>query len=237
MKLFQTLARSLALFACLGMLLPSEVLAENPAARSAASRTLDVALHDGGLLVGQVVNTTGTSLQNVEVTIVGHGRALAKTRTDGLGRFAVKGLTSGNYYLATNGSLVAVRTWSQSIAPPAVAQGAMLVSGTTVRAQDGYGAASFNQGGYGQTYNTSLVNTDGAAAPAPVAEDAYVGDGSTCQDCYGGGHVGHGGHGRFFGGNHRLLGKGGLLSSPWVLGAGVAAAIAIPFALDDDDAS
>lgn len=53
-----------------------------------------------------------------------------------------------------------------------------------------------------------------------------------CSSCAGGGGGGLSG---LFGGG--LGGGGSMLASPLVIGAGVAAAIAIPLALDDDDAS
>lgn len=60
-----------------------------------------------------------------------------------------------------------------------------------------------------------------SAAPAPTCGPSCGG----CDSC-------GGAYGTMFGGHGN-----GLLSKPWLLGAGVAAAIAIPIALDDDDAS
>ena len=61
MKRNRLVSVSFALMACLGMLIPQAALAELPVAKPQADKTLDVSLHDEGLLVGQVVNPQGTA--------------------------------------------------------------------------------------------------------------------------------------------------------------------------------
>jgi len=291
------------------MLLPPAAMGANPvAAKRQARQALDVSLHDGGLLVGQVVNAEGTAKDGLEVSLIHNGRELAKTKTDDLGRFAVKGVQNGAYTLATAGSQLPVRAWSSQTAPPSSAIGAMLVEGTAVRGQcgcnnghagatggyvgsgahggtasfngggvasfNGGGVASFNSGGGAASFNqgnggvVSGGTYDGAATYGGDAGATYVDgssgyyDGSTsggaaCNGAgygsgYGAGYGGAGygaGGGGFAGGGGAggglfggaggggIFGGAGLLSSPWIIGAGVAAAIAIPLALDDDDAS
>lgn len=341
MKRIRSASVSLTLIACLGMLFPPAVLGEAPVARPAKQRVLDISLHEGGLLVGQVVNPQGKTLESVEVAIVSGGKQLARAKTDELGRFAMKGLVAGSYALATTGAQLQVRAWSQETAPPKSAIGALLVEGTTVRGQcscnsghgghasyvgggsySGSGAASFNQGGHGGGLGGAASFNQGGAATyghagggysnsvVTSADSGYVTSGDTASvypsvdsgmvtsgdpgvvtgdsgvvtsgdagvtygggtggyydgsavvngaqgyvdgGAYGGGYsAGYGGSGAAGGysyggaagstgggllGSGGIFGGAGLLSSPWVIGAGVAAAVAIPVALDDDDAS
>ena len=341
MKRIRSVSVSLTLMACLGMLIPPAALGANPAVKRQAQQALDVSLHDGGLLVGQVVNTQGAAKGSVEVSLVHNGRELAKTKTDDQGRFAVKGVQNGTYTLATAASQVPVRAWSSQTAPPSSAIGAMLVEGTAVRGQcgcnsghggggavssysaggvsggygsggyvsggqasggyvtsgqpmsSGYvsggqtsggyvdsgaygnsgsyggttsfnqnGAASFNQGGgnvvSGGTYDGAVTYGGDAGATYIDGSSGYYGGssggvvtnggavygngvsygGASYGAGYGGGYGAGAGGGLFSGaGGGGIFGGAGLLSSPWIIGAGVAAAIAIPIALDDDDAS
>ena len=340
MKRIRSASVSLTLMACLGMLLPPAAMGANPVvAKRQEQRALDVSLHEGGLLVGQVVNTQGAAKDSVEVSLIHNGRELAKTKTDDKGRFAVKGVQNGTYTLATAGSQLPVRAWKGQTAPPSSAIGAMLVEGTAVRGQcgcnsggsgghighgvshgvshggysagpayssggytssGGYvdsgaynsngaasfnsggasynsggaasynqsgGAASFNQGGSqvvsGGTYDGAVTYGGDAGATYVDGSSGYYGGstnggvvssgasygngvsyGSGYGASYGGASYGSGysagaGGGLFSGagGGGGIFGGAGLLSNPWIIGAGVAAAIAIPIALDDDDAS
>ena len=153
--------------ACLGMIVPPAAFGDSPVVQQQSKRVLDVSLHQGGLLVGQVVNPQGEAQNNVEVAIVHNGREVARTKTDQLGRFAIKGLGSGAYQLATSGSQLPVRAWSKGMAPATVAIGAMLVEGTTVRGQ----CNSCNSGSYGHAgqpssggYTSGRYDTHGGAA-------------------------------------------------------------------------
>ncbi len=177
--------RSLMLVAVLGMVMPRATLAEAPATQP--TKTMDVALQNGGLLLGQLVNRQGQPKAGVVVSLRQKGTELARMQTDDLGRFAAKGLRGGAYQLVTADGVRQVRVWSQATAPPTAVRGALLVEGKTVRGQ------------YAET-------------------GEYYGDG------------GGGGRGIFNGG--RIFGL-----NPWLVGVAIAAAIAIPVALDDDDAS
>lgn len=97
------------------------------------------------------------------------------------------------------------------------------------------GAGGYVDGGYVDGGAGGYV--DGGIVDGGYIDGGYAGGGVPCD----GGAVGYGGGGGYvaapaygggFGGGGGFL---GFLSSPWVIGAGVAAAIAIPLALDDDD--
>ena len=65
-------------------------------------------------------------------------------------------------------------------------------------------------------------------------------DCGNCSSCWAVDQSSQSGYGTVFSGGGAgsgYGGGGGVLRRPWILGAGVAAAIAIPLALDDDDAS
>jgi len=128
----------------------------------------DIALHENGLLKGQVLDTQGAPVKGVRVAVVQQGKVITGTTTDTSGRFAIAGLRGGMYQVVTPQGAAAYRLWAPNTAPPAAQADALIVNGATV-VRAGMG---------------------------------------------GGGVV-------------------GFLSNPWVLGGIVAAAIAVPLAMDD----
>jgi len=172
MKRFHSVSVSLALMACIGMVLPQAVLAETTTATRRAANVLNVSLADDGLLIGQVVNPQGKEKSGVEVILSKQGKELARAKTDAKGRFAMKGLSGGEYALATTSGKIPVRAWSKSKAPRAAAIGALLVDGVTVRGQSchcngasgahSYGGASTFSGGnvgYSTGYSSGGYST------------------------------------------------------------------------------
>lgn len=152
MKFTRLMSPAVAVVACLGMILPQAGAADGIAEPTQSIQHIDVALHDGGLLVGQVVDRQGKAQQGVQVGLLQQGRKLVQTQTDQMGRFAIKGLTGGAYEVATADTHIPVRAWQKSMAPPHAAPGALVVEGMTVRAQGttGYinnGAYASNGGG------------------------------------------------------------------------------------------
>lgn len=210
MKCTRWVPLSMMLTALLGVL-PHGLFADGPAVKT--QQLLDVALHGGGLLIGQVVDRQGNAKQGVEVGVLQKGQELTRAKTDQLGRFAIKGMRGGSYQLVTADTKLPVRAWTKSVAPPSVNNGALLVEGETMRGQ--YAGSGYAEG------TTGYVGGSG-----------YAGTGSVS-----------GGGGLFGFGGFRGLGAGGggvgagLLSSPWVVGGVVAGLVAIPIieAQDDDD--
>jgi len=125
-----------------GACLPQTVLAAQVAVDPAPVVT-DVALEDGGVLVGQVVDTQGVPLAKMPVLLQGRDlqgreREIAQAMTDANGHFAVRGLRGGVNRLAAAGSQETFRLWKPGTAPPQARQGALLVvDRATIRGQCG----------------------------------------------------------------------------------------------------
>jgi hypothetical protein len=135
---FQT---TLAAIACLGMLVPPNALASPP-----SNLANDVALRDGGLLIGQVVDAQGAAQAGTVVSIVYGDQEVVRTTTDQNGVFAAQGLRGGQYQIATDSGLSVCRLWAPNTAPPAAHEAAIVVTGQdVVRGQMGYG-------GYGNSW-------------------------------------------------------------------------------------
>jgi len=127
--------------AAIGFLLPQPLVAGNPAP---ASAVVDVALRDGGVLIGQVVDEQGAALGNVPVSLRHEDRDLAAAKTTKEGYFAFKGVRGGVYQLVAAQGHGVYRVWSPGTAPPAAQEGALVVSGNTVvRGQEGGGFRAF----------------------------------------------------------------------------------------------
>jgi len=161
-----------AALATLGMAAPQVALAANPpaAARPAAAKVADVALHQGTLLAGQLVDAQGIPVANAKVAVSQGNWTVAETKTTKDGVFAVRNLKGGVYTVNAAGTQAVYRVWTAETAPPSAKPAVLLVHGDAARGQFGGGLLS-------------------------------------------------------------------ALGNPWVLGGIVAAAIAIPIALDDDDNS
>ncbi len=97
----------------------------------------DVALRDGGVLVGQMVNGQNAPLSGVRVSLQDtQNREVAAAVTDGQGSFAISGVRGGLYQVVTPQSRQVYRVWSPGMAPPSAQQGILLVApGQTVRGQ------------------------------------------------------------------------------------------------------
>jgi hypothetical protein len=115
--------------AAIGFLLPQPLVAGSPAPKSAV---VDVALRDGGVLIGQVVNEQGAAQANVPVSLRYQDRDLAAAKTTKEGYFAFKGVRGGVYQLVAAKGHGVYRVWSPGTAPPAAQEGAMVVSDDTV---------------------------------------------------------------------------------------------------------
>ena len=113
--------------AVLGFCLPQPLLAAGPAGQTPV--VTDVALSDGGVLFGQVVDAQGSAKASVPVFIRAGDRELAVSKTDGAGYFAFSGLRGGVYQLTAAEGLGAYRLWAPDTAPPAAQPGALIVAG------------------------------------------------------------------------------------------------------------
>ena len=136
------LVRSVVIsLAAVGMCLPQVVLAAAPAL---APAVVDVALSDGGVLHGQVVNMQGSGVAGVPVSVKAQDRGVAATTTATNGAYSIPGLKGGVYQVATVQGRGVYRLWSPGTAPPVAQQSAVLY--TQDRAVDG-NVVVYTQGG------------------------------------------------------------------------------------------
>jgi hypothetical protein len=117
-----------AQWAC-AVLLAGPALAAPPQAPLAPAVPLDIALRDGGVLAGQLVDTQGAPLTQAPVSVLAAGREVGHSTTDAQGNFHVAGLPGGVYELAAPGHHGVYRLWAPQTAPPAAVPGVLVVSG------------------------------------------------------------------------------------------------------------
>lgn len=136
-----------AFLACLGMLAPSSWLQAEPHLTSTLAPTApapgrqpaatDVALEQGGTLVGQAVDAQGKPLAHIAVALRQEHREVACTSADASGGFAVSGLRGGTYHITAGRAGGTFRLWAANTAPPSAMRAALLVEdGVQVRGQN-----------------------------------------------------------------------------------------------------
>jgi hypothetical protein len=101
-----------------------------PAADTAQAPPLaDVKLHEGGVLLGQVVDAQSAAVPEADVALSSRGRELAKAKTDKNGYFAFGGLHAGVYQVVTADGQSTFRAWTQKAAPPVAQPGLLVIAG------------------------------------------------------------------------------------------------------------
>jgi len=174
MKKNSFLQTALASLAALGCCMPQLALATETASANAPT-VIDVTLHEGGLLVGQVVDPQGRPVAEAAVSLQDTQRELAACQTNQDGYFALQGLRGGVCQVVVAEGRGFYRLWVPGTAPPNCQAGALVVAGQ-----------------------------DAVRGQIPLVSDAY-------------------------------FALGPMLSSPWVIGAAVGTAIAVPVALAAED--
>ena len=135
MKLWNTFGRAALVMATIGMMVPTWARAEAINGQQ-NSAFLDVSLQDGAL-VGQVLDAQGAPIKGETVSIRNNGEEIAQVKTDELGRYTVRGLSTGMYQVATKEGGANYRVWDANVAPPAAQPGALMIIGQPVRGQGG----------------------------------------------------------------------------------------------------
>jgi hypothetical protein len=87
---------------------------------------MDVALADGGVLHGQVVDLQGSGVAGIPVAVKAQDRDAITVTTAADGTFTVQGLRGGVYQVSTVQGQGVYRLWSAGTAPP-VAQTAAII--------------------------------------------------------------------------------------------------------------
>lgn len=127
----------LVTMAVAGFCLPQPLLASEAAPQRAQTAT-DVALTEGGTLIGQVFDAQGAPLARVTVVLQGQDQQVLSVQTDQSGRFSVQGLRGGVYVISSAKGYGTYRLWAPGTAPPLAQKGALVVAGQqTVRGQFG----------------------------------------------------------------------------------------------------
>lgn len=120
-------AGTLVAIAMVGLGVSSTAFAASP--ETEKPHVIDVALGEGGVLLGQVVNTQGVSEANTPVKLFDGEKELAVSKTDDNGYFAFRGLRGGMYQLSAAEGTGVYRLWAPRTAPPSANKGALLVAG------------------------------------------------------------------------------------------------------------
>ena len=135
MKRMGVLKAGAIVLACLGMLVPTAAL-EPAAAASVDSKhatndqvpaVIDVTLHDGGTLRGQVVDAQGKPLAGSPLSIRQIDREVARVVSDQSGYFQATGLRGGMYQILAGEAAGVYRLWAPRTAPPSAQPGALVV--------------------------------------------------------------------------------------------------------------
>ena len=134
----------LAWLAAAGLCFPVQAFAAGndarPADQAAAQtwRVIDVELRSGGVLVGHVRDAAAEPFADADVSILSGGNAVAATRTDENGLFAVSGLRGGVHQVHADNAAQVCRLWAPGTAPPQSPSAVQIVTGDdVVRAQWG----------------------------------------------------------------------------------------------------
>ncbi len=144
MSLFRKHARIWSVITLFSLAGGQVLQAAGPADARKTPVVADVALHNGGTLVGQVLNSSSVAQTGKTVAISQNGKLVASAKTDAKGRFVIQGLRAGTYVIETQASNGLVRLWAPRTAPPAAKSAVVMVSqDNVVRGQLG-GGVGFN---------------------------------------------------------------------------------------------
>jgi hypothetical protein len=89
----------------------------------------DIALTNGGILSGRIVDHTGKALEGAEVTLLQGKKQLSATMTNKDGVYSFKNLKGGVYGISSGNTDGTFRVWTERTAPPSAKEHALLVMG------------------------------------------------------------------------------------------------------------
>lgn len=172
MKISKLLKGAVLSLACCGIL-GGSAMADAPKAgqKSNAVAVSDVALGQGGTLVGQLVDKQGRAVEGAVVSVKFGNREIAKTVTNGKGLYRVKGLRGGVHQVVAGRQAQVFRFWSAQTAPPSAKAGAMTVLG-----DQGVVRGQLLDGGISGTV------TAGAAITAAILSGVSASNSSDAED-------------------------------------------------------
>jgi hypothetical protein len=172
MKLHHFLKSTVAALACVGTLIPGGLVQAGEAAvktqaKKSANIVRDLSLTKDGVLEGQVSNAKKAASSGVVVSIRKERKEVHRTKTDDKGRFVVRDLKPGTYYIVAGTGHGLYRVWASNIAPPKALKAARIISDKTlVRGQDPDGNILYDENGvaYGQV---RIVDNGGLVPVSP----------------------------------------------------------------------
>ncbi len=179
MSFGKNLRGAVVCLACWGLIAPHSLTdaQETPAARQA--RPSDIALSQGGVLMGRVVDSQGKAVAKATVTLQFAGQVIARTPSNKNGEYAVKGLRGGVHRLRAGTHNKTVRLWATGSAPSTVKSTALSVTGNVVRGQycpPGGCAPGMPPMGYAPLMDQGYMPMDQGYMPM----DQGYGDGGYC---------------------------------------------------------
>lgn len=134
LRLFKNVAITLAtlgfLFPQLQVVASDHRAAPTPTIRVSPNSILDVKLSKGGgVLTGRAVTHEGVPAVSVKVVVKKGDAEVGQSITDRDGNFAMKGLKSGVYQVASGATVGTYRVWTDKAAPPSAMPHCLLVMG------------------------------------------------------------------------------------------------------------
>jgi hypothetical protein len=109
------------LAATFGICLPQVAIASMP-----TPAVVDIAMADGGVLHGQLIDLQNRGVASVPVSVKAKNQEVARTTTTNDGRFAVQGLRGGVYQVAAGQGPGIYRLWTAKAAPPSAQKNAIV---------------------------------------------------------------------------------------------------------------
>jgi len=127
----------------------------------------DLSLTKDGVLQGQVSDAKKAASRGVVVSIRKERKEVYRTKTDDQGRFEVRDLKPGTYYVVAGTGHGLYRVWASNVAPPKALTAARIISDKSlVRGQSPDGSILYDENGvaYGQV---RIVDNGGLVPVSP----------------------------------------------------------------------
>jgi hypothetical protein len=123
MKIGRFVRSAMIALATLGICLPEIALA---ASEPTPPAVVDIAMADGGVLQGQVVDLQGGNTTGIPVAVRAQNQEIIRTTTAKDGRFTIQGLRGGVYQVAAGEGQGVYRLWTANAAPPSAQRNAIV---------------------------------------------------------------------------------------------------------------
>jgi hypothetical protein len=114
-----------------------------------ASAASGIALRDGGVLYGQLLDAQQRPLAKQEVRVLSQGHLVIAVKTNAQGQFGVKGLRGGPHTIESTNSRQTVLLWAPRTAPPSADRIAVMVAGQDSISRDPVVRGQLGGGDYG----------------------------------------------------------------------------------------